>query len=57
MLRSRSRCRSLKSRLLGMVMAVVAAVGVSLPAATPAVAASLTQITNFGTSSGRTCSG
>ncbi|NUR27620.1 MAG: PHB depolymerase family esterase [Catenulispora sp.] len=39
----------LKSRLLALVVAVLAAVGVSLPAAPQAAAASLTQITNFGT--------
>jgi poly(hydroxyalkanoate) depolymerase family esterase len=38
----------LKSRLLGIALAVVAAVGVSLHAAPEAAAASLTQITNFG---------
>ncbi|MFC1414034.1 PHB depolymerase family esterase [Streptacidiphilus sp. N1-12] len=38
----------LKSRLLGVLLAVVAAIGVSLPAASRAAAASLTQITNFG---------
>ena len=43
------RYRSLKSRLLGIVLAVVAAVVVNLPAAPQADAASLTQITNFGT--------
>jgi poly(3-hydroxybutyrate) depolymerase len=43
------RSRYLKSRLLGGLLAVVAAVGVSLPAASQAAAASLTQITNFGT--------
>ncbi|WP_194910793.1 extracellular catalytic domain type 1 short-chain-length polyhydroxyalkanoate depolymerase [Catenulispora rubra] len=49
------RSRSLKSRLLGLLVAVAAAVGVSLPAAPQAAAASLTpavsliQITNFGT--------
>jgi hypothetical protein len=42
------RSRYLKSRLLGAFLAVPAAVGVSLPAA-PRAAASLTQITNFGT--------
>jgi poly(hydroxyalkanoate) depolymerase family esterase len=39
----------LQSRLLGLLLAVVAAVGVVLPAATRAAAASLTQVTNFGT--------
>jgi len=43
------RSRYLKSRLLGGLLAVIAAVGVSLPAAPQAAAASLTQITNFGT--------
>ena len=43
------RSRYLKSRLLGVLLAVAAAVGVSLPAAPQAAAASLTQITNFGT--------
>ena len=43
------RSRYLKSRLLGVLLAVGAAVGVSLPAASQAAAASLTQITNFGT--------
>jgi poly(hydroxyalkanoate) depolymerase family esterase len=43
------RSRSLISRLLGLVVALVAALGVTLPAATQASAASLTQITNFGT--------
>ncbi|WP_194926254.1 extracellular catalytic domain type 1 short-chain-length polyhydroxyalkanoate depolymerase [Catenulispora pinisilvae] len=43
------RPRSLKSRLLGLLVAVTAAVGVSLPAAPQAAAASLTQVTNFGT--------
>jgi poly(hydroxyalkanoate) depolymerase family esterase len=43
------RSRSLKSCLLGMVLAVVAAVGVSLPAAPEAAAASLIQVANFGT--------
>ncbi len=38
-----------KSRLLGVLLAVGAVVGVSLPAASQAAAASLTQITNFGT--------
>lgn len=42
------RSRYLKSRPLGGLLAVAAAVGVSLPAA-PQAAASLTQITNFGT--------
>ncbi|PYC88361.1 esterase [Streptomyces tateyamensis] len=39
----------LKSRLLAVLLAVGAALGLSLPAAPPAAAASLTQITNFGT--------
>jgi len=43
------RSRYLKSRLVGGLLAVAAAVGVSLPAASQATAASLTQITNFGT--------
>jgi poly(hydroxyalkanoate) depolymerase family esterase len=43
------RSRYLKSRLLGGLLAVAATVGVSLPAAPQAAAASLTQITNFGT--------
>ncbi|MEY9910295.1 poly(hydroxyalkanoate) depolymerase family esterase [Catenulispora sp. MAP12-49] len=43
------RYRSVKSRVLGLLVAVAAAVGVSLPAAPHAAAASLTQITNFGT--------
>ncbi|BFV60806.1 hypothetical protein KCMC57_up59100 [Kitasatospora sp. CMC57] len=43
------RSRSLKSRLLGIVAAVGLAVGLSLQAAPQATAASLTQITNFGT--------
>ncbi|NUP52420.1 MAG: PHB depolymerase family esterase [Catenulispora sp.] len=43
------RSRFLKSRLVGLILTVLAAVGVSLPAAPPAAAASLTQITNFGT--------
>jgi len=43
------RSWSLKTRLLGMVLALGAAFGVSLPTAPPAAAASLTQITNFGT--------
>jgi poly(hydroxyalkanoate) depolymerase family esterase len=43
------RSRSLKSLLLGIVLAVGAAVGVNLPAGPQATAASLTQITNFGT--------
>ncbi|WP_333767285.1 extracellular catalytic domain type 1 short-chain-length polyhydroxyalkanoate depolymerase [Streptomyces sp. IBSBF 2435] len=38
----------LKSRLLGLLLAVVAALGVGLPAARQAAAASLTQVTNFG---------
>ncbi|MCO5974847.1 extracellular catalytic domain type 1 short-chain-length polyhydroxyalkanoate depolymerase [Actinoallomurus soli] len=49
MLRSLFRFRSLRSRLLGIVLAVGAVVGVSLPAAPEAAAASLTQITSFGT--------
>ncbi|MCO6000073.1 extracellular catalytic domain type 1 short-chain-length polyhydroxyalkanoate depolymerase [Actinoallomurus rhizosphaericola] len=49
MLRSLFRFRFLRSRLLGIVLAVGAVVGVSLPAAPEAAAASLTQITNFGT--------
>ncbi|MGW2490324.1 extracellular catalytic domain type 1 short-chain-length polyhydroxyalkanoate depolymerase [Streptomyces sp. NPDC001606] len=44
MLRSR-----LKFRLLGVLLALGAAIGVILPAAPQAAAASLTQITNFGT--------
>jgi poly(hydroxyalkanoate) depolymerase family esterase len=43
------RSRYLKSRLLGVPLAVAGAVGVSLPAAPQAAAASWTQITNFGT--------
>ncbi|MEV0531031.1 PHB depolymerase family esterase [Kitasatospora sp. NPDC050463] len=43
------RSRSLKSRLLGLAAAVGLAVGLSLQAAPQAAAASLTQITNFGT--------
>ncbi|GAA1939871.1 extracellular catalytic domain type 1 short-chain-length polyhydroxyalkanoate depolymerase [Kitasatospora viridis] len=43
------RSRNLNSRLLVVLLAVVAAIGVSLPAAPQAVAASLTQVTNFGT--------
>ena len=43
------RSRYLKSRLPGVFLAVPAAVDMSLPAA-PRAAASLTQITNFGTS-------
>ena len=43
------RSRSLKSRLVGLLTVVCAAVGVGLPAAPQATAASLTQITNFGT--------
>jgi poly(hydroxyalkanoate) depolymerase family esterase len=42
------RFRYLPSRLLGLLLAVVAAIGVSLPAAPEAAAASLTQVTNFG---------
>ena len=42
------RSRSLKTYVLGAVLAVSAAVGVTLHAAPPAAAASLTQITNFG---------
>jgi poly(hydroxyalkanoate) depolymerase family esterase len=44
-----ARFRYLPSRLLGLLLAVVAAIGVSLPAAPQAAAASLTQVTNFGT--------
>ena len=43
------RSRHLKSRLLGVLLAVSAAIGVSLHTAPPAAAASLTQVTNFGT--------
>ncbi|RKT19911.1 poly(hydroxyalkanoate) depolymerase family esterase [Streptomyces sp. 1114.5] len=43
------RFRSLTSRLLGLLAAVGLAVGLSLQAAPQAAAASLTQITNFGT--------
>ncbi|WP_255945051.1 extracellular catalytic domain type 1 short-chain-length polyhydroxyalkanoate depolymerase [Streptomyces odontomachi] len=43
------RSRYLKSRLLGVLLAVGAAIGVGLPAAPQAAAASLTQVTNFGT--------
>ncbi|MFG1807505.1 PHB depolymerase family esterase [Streptomyces sp. NPDC049040] len=43
------RFRYLRSCLLGVLLAVVAAIGVGLPAAPQAVAASLTQVTNFGT--------
>ncbi|GAB7184795.1 acetyl xylan esterase AxeA [Kitasatospora sp. Ki12] len=43
------RSRSLTSRLLGILAAVGLAVGLSLQAAPQAAAASLTQITNFGT--------
>ncbi|WP_055587829.1 extracellular catalytic domain type 1 short-chain-length polyhydroxyalkanoate depolymerase [Peterkaempfera griseoplana] len=44
-----ARIRYLQSRLLGLILVVVAAIGVSLPAAPQAAAASLTQVTNFGT--------
>jgi len=43
------RISSLKSRLLGLALAAVAALGVGLPTAPTASAASLTQVTNFGT--------
>jgi poly(hydroxyalkanoate) depolymerase family esterase len=43
------RFRTVKTRLLGLALAAGAALGFSLPAATPAAAASLTQISNFGT--------
>jgi poly(hydroxyalkanoate) depolymerase family esterase len=43
------RIHSLKSLLLGVVMALGAALGLTLPAASPAAAASLTQVTGFGT--------
>ena len=43
------RISSLKTRLLGLAVAAAAALGVGLPAAPPAAAASLTQVTNFGT--------
>src|SRR4051812_41848554 len=43
------RFRYLQSCLLGVFLAVVAAIGVSLPVAPQAAAASLTQVTNFGT--------
>ena len=43
------RSRSLKSCLLGIALAVGAVFGVSMQAAAPAAAASLTQISNFGT--------
>ncbi|NUQ96499.1 MAG: PHB depolymerase family esterase [Streptomyces sp.] len=43
------RSWNLKFRLLGLLLAVGAAIGVSLPAAPRTAAASLTQITNFGT--------
>jgi poly(hydroxyalkanoate) depolymerase family esterase len=39
----------LQSRLFGLLLAVVAAIGLGLPAAPRAAAASLTQVTNFGT--------
>ncbi|CAG6393669.1 PHB depolymerase family esterase [Streptomyces cocklensis] len=39
----------LKFRLLGVLLAVAAVIGVALPAAPRAAAASLTQVTNFGT--------
>jgi poly(hydroxyalkanoate) depolymerase family esterase len=44
-----SRSRSLTSLVLGALLTIAAAVGVSLQTAPPAAAASLTQITNFGT--------
>ncbi len=43
------RSAFLKFRLLGVVLAVGAAIGVILPAASQAASGSLTQITNFGT--------
>ncbi|MET8541969.1 PHB depolymerase family esterase [Kitasatospora sp. NPDC004799] len=43
------RSRSLKSRLLGLLAAVGLALGLGVQAAPPAAAASLTQVTNFGT--------
>ena len=43
------RSRSLKSCLLGIALAVGAVFGVGMQAAAPAAAASLTQISNFGT--------
>ena len=43
------RSRSLKSRLLGAALAAGLAAGLTAQAAPPAAAASLTQITNFGT--------
>ncbi|MFC9925839.1 PHB depolymerase family esterase [Streptomyces sp. NPDC127190] len=43
------RSRYLKFRLLGVLLALGAAIGVILPAAPQAAAASLTQVTNFGT--------
>jgi acetylxylan esterase len=43
------RSRSLKSCLLGIALAVGVVFGVSMQAAAPAAAASLTQISNFGT--------
>jgi poly(3-hydroxybutyrate) depolymerase len=49
MLRSLFRSRSLRSRLLGVILAIGAVIGVSLPAAPEAAAASLQQVTNFGT--------
>ncbi|MBS2966954.1 esterase, partial [Actinocrinis puniceicyclus] len=42
------RSRLLRSRWFGGVLALAAAFGVSLQAAPPAAAASLTQITSFG---------
>jgi len=44
-----SRFRALRSRLLAVAAVVGLAIGLSLPAAPQAAAASLTQITNFGT--------
>jgi poly(hydroxyalkanoate) depolymerase family esterase len=43
-----ARIRYLRFRLFGLLLAVVAAVGVGLSAAPQAAAASLTQVTNFG---------
>jgi len=43
-----SRFRSLKSRLITLIAAAGIALGLGIPAATPAAAASLTQITGFG---------
>ncbi|NUR60950.1 MAG: esterase, partial [Catenulispora sp.] len=43
------RSRSVRSRLLGMILAIAATVGVGLTAAPEAVAASLTQVMGFGT--------